>query len=132
MIPAARMTLALCCCCVPGFAPGNPQSAGASAAVNQAAPAGVLEAAELRRKIRAIVPGQSTKAQVAALLGRPWRTVEYNDLDEVENEIWEYRGVDGRRRFRLHLEFDQHERVTLLGEVADPDSAAAPDSAPTK
>jgi hypothetical protein len=132
MIPAARMALALCCWCVPGFAASDPQPAGASAAVNRAAPAGVLEGAALRRKIRAIVPGRSTKAQVVALLGRPWRTVQYNDLDEVENEIWEYRGIEGRRRFRLHLEFDQHERVTLVGEVADPVSASAPGPAPTK
>jgi len=38
-----------------------------------------------------------SKSKVKSLLGEPWRTVQYNDLDDVENEFWEYRGKDAHR-----------------------------------
>jgi hypothetical protein len=65
-----------------------------------------------------VTPGLS-KAQVRSLLGAPWRTVQYNDLDEVENEIWEYRGKDSNGSYRIHIEFDRHEVVRIVGKIPD-------------
>jgi SmpA / OmlA family len=65
-----------------------------------------------------IVPGMS-KAKVRSLLGAPWRTVPYNDLDEVENEIWEYRGEDSKGKYRIHIEFDRHDIVRIVGKIPD-------------
>ena len=65
-----------------------------------------------------VVPGIS-KAQVKSLLGDPWRTVQYNDLDEVENEIWEYRGRDAKGTYRVHIEFDQKGTVVVVGKIPD-------------
>jgi hypothetical protein len=70
-----------------------------------------------------VVPGIS-KAQVKSLLGAPWRTVQYNDLDEIENEFWEYRGKDAHGTYRVHIEFDQHGTVLIVGKI--------PDQAPAK
>ena len=65
-----------------------------------------------------VVPGIS-KAQVKSLLGAPWRTVQYNDLDAVENEIWEYRGKDAHGTYRVHIEFDPHGAVVIVGKIPD-------------
>lgn len=65
-----------------------------------------------------VVPGIS-KAQVTALLGAPWRTVQYNDLDEVENEFWEYRGKDTQGPYRVHIEFDKQGIVLIVGKIPD-------------
>jgi hypothetical protein len=63
--------------------------------------------------------GVSTQTDVRSLLGPPWRTIQYNDLDERENEIWEYRGTDSRGSYRLHIEFDRHAIVQVLAKVPD-------------
>jgi hypothetical protein len=65
-----------------------------------------------------IVPGHTTKAQVRALLGEPWRTVA-PDSDEAEPEIWEYRGKDASGLYRIHIEFDDRGRTALLVKVPD-------------
>jgi outer membrane protein assembly factor BamE (lipoprotein component of BamABCDE complex) len=65
-----------------------------------------------------VVPGIS-KAQVKSLLGAPWRTVQYNDLDEVENEFWEYRGKDSHGTYRVHVEFDRNGTVLIVGKIPD-------------
>ncbi|HEY6619867.1 MAG TPA: outer membrane protein assembly factor BamE [Steroidobacteraceae bacterium] len=65
-----------------------------------------------------VVPGIS-KTQVKALLGAPWRTVQYNDLDEVENEFWEYRGKDSQGSYRVHIEFDKQGIVLIVGKIPD-------------
>jgi outer membrane protein assembly factor BamE (lipoprotein component of BamABCDE complex) len=70
------------------------------------------------RQLAKVVPG-ITKARVRALLGAPWRTVQYNDEDEVENEIWEYRGQDSSGTYRIHIEFDQHDVVRIVGKIPD-------------
>jgi hypothetical protein len=75
-----------------------------------------------------VVPGIS-KAQVKSLLGDPWRTVQYNDLEEVENEIWEYRGKDAHGTYRVHIEFDKHGTVVVVGKIPD---AGAPKGTPAK
>ena len=76
-----------------------------------------------------IVPGIS-KGQVKSLLGNPWRTVQYNDLDEIENEFWEYRGKDAHGTYRVHVEFDQHGTVVIVGKI--PDKIAGGKGTPAK
>ena len=39
-----------------------------------------------------VTPGQTTKTQIEALLGRPWRTTFADDADEPGPVVWEYRG----------------------------------------
>jgi hypothetical protein len=69
-------------------------------------------------RLAQLKPGIS-KTQVRRLLGAPWRTVQYNDMDEVENEIWEYRGRDAAGTYRIHIEFDRHDVVRLVGKIPD-------------
>jgi len=76
------------------------------------------------RKIAAVVAGVSTKAQVRSLLGAPWRTVQYNDLDEVEDEIWEYRGTDSQGSYRIHIEFDHRDIVRIVQKLPEYPAAA--------
>jgi hypothetical protein len=71
------------------------------------------------QKLAQLTPGMSTKAQVQSLLGAPWRTVQYNDLDQLENEIWEYRGADANGSYRIHIEFDHHDIVQIVGKIPD-------------
>lgn len=70
-----------------------------------------------------IVPGQTTRADVAALLGEPWRVVQFNDcgeaMDGQDDETWEYRGTDAEGGFRLHVEFNEHGMVHLLAKIPD-------------
>jgi hypothetical protein len=76
-----------------------------------------------------VLPGIS-KAEVKSLLGAPWRTVQYNDLDEIENEFWEYRGKDSQGTYRMHIEFDQHGIVVIVGKI--PDRVAGGKGTPAK
>jgi hypothetical protein len=76
-----------------------------------------------------VVPGIS-KAQVKSLLGAPWRTVQYNDLNEIENEFWEYRGKDAHGTYRVHIEFDLHGIVLIVGKI--PDQVAGSKGTPAK
>jgi outer membrane protein assembly factor BamE (lipoprotein component of BamABCDE complex) len=99
-----------------GTAAGKAQGAGVSA--QSIAPALLAK----------IVPGIS-KGQVKSLLGEPWRTVQYNDLDEVENEIWEYRGKDAHGTYRVHIEFNKQGTVVVVGKIPD---AGAPKGTPAK
>ena len=94
----------------------------AQAASPTPSPAGSLT----RQQIGAlgkIVPGQSTKADIAALLGEPWRVVQFNDcgeaMDGQDDETWEYRGADADGGFRLHVEFNEHGMVHLFAKVPD-------------
>jgi hypothetical protein len=65
-----------------------------------------------------VVPGIS-KSQVKSLLGDPWRTAHFYDDDEVENEFWEYRGKDSQGTYRVHIEFNEHETVVIVGKIPD-------------
>ena len=76
-----------------------------------------------------VVPGIS-KSQVKSLLGDPWRTVQYNDEEEIENEIWEYRGKDAQGPYRVHIEFDRHDTVVIVGKI--PDKVAGGKGTPAK
>jgi hypothetical protein len=70
------------------------------------------------QRLAKVVPGIS-KARVKELLGAPWRTVQYNDLDEIENEFWEYRGKDAQGPYRIHIEFDRKGVVLIVGKVPE-------------
>jgi outer membrane protein assembly factor BamE (lipoprotein component of BamABCDE complex) len=76
-----------------------------------------------------VVPGIS-KTQVKSLLGDPWRTVQYNDDEEIENEFWEYRGKDSHGTYRVHIEFDQQNTVVIVGKI--PDKVAGGKGTPAK
>jgi SmpA/OmlA family protein len=86
-----------------------------SSGINIASEAGSLS----QHKLAQLKPGITTKAQVQALLGVPWRTVQYNDLDQLEDEIWEYRGSDANGSYRIHIEFDHHDVVHIVAKIAD-------------
>ena len=63
-------------------------------------------------------PGHTTKAQIEALLGQPWRTI-VSDPDESDPEVWEYRGRDANGTYLLHIEFDDHDITTLIAQIPD-------------
>jgi hypothetical protein len=92
-------------------------------------PAGPSATAIDPQVLAKVVPGIS-KAQVKSLLGVPWRTVQYNDEEEVENEIWEYRGKDAQGAYRVHIEFDRHDTVVIVGKI--PDQVAGGKGTPAK
>jgi hypothetical protein len=100
--------IALCCVAAPLALAAN------SSAPDAAAPIRVFTAKQLAK----VVPGLS-KGQVRSLLGAPWRTVQYNDMDELEDEIWEYRGQDSNGPYRIHIEFDHHDIVRIVGKIPD-------------
>jgi hypothetical protein len=103
--------LALCVLALPCAAAESTPSppAGASAPIRAIDP----------QRLAKVVPGIS-KAQVKSLLGAPWRTVQYNDEEEeLENEFWEYRGKDSHGTYRIHIEFDRHDVVLIVGKIPD-------------
>ena len=70
-----------------------------------------------------ILPGHSTKADLSALLGAPWRIVQFDDCGEAmpgqADETWEYRGHGPDGSYRLHVEFDEHGVVRLIADIPD-------------
>ncbi len=66
-----------------------------------------------------VIPGHSTKAQVEALLGQPWRTTFSDDADEPGPVVWEYRGRDPNGTYRVHIEFNAQDTTTLIAEIPD-------------
>ena len=100
----------------------------APAASPTPSPAGTLTQQQIGA-LGKIVPGLSTKAAIAALLGEPWRVVQFNDcgeaMDGQDDETWEYRGADAGGGFRLHVEFNEHGMVQLFAKIPDktPDGA---------
>jgi hypothetical protein len=115
--------MAICCFFIPGVTAAIDAPKADSAVV-------AVSGADLNRKLPEIVPGKSTKAQVVVLLGQPWRTVQYNDLDAIEDEIWEYRGTDSQGSFRVHIEFDRQGVVHLVGKI--PDRGGGSDGTPAR
>jgi hypothetical protein len=69
-------------------------------------------------RLAKILPGIS-KSKVRSLLGAPWRTVQYNDEENLENEIWEYRGRDSAGSYRIHIEFDRHDMVLIVKKIPE-------------
>jgi hypothetical protein len=82
-----------------------------------------------------IIPGHSTKAELRALLGAPWRVVQFDDCGETmpgqADETWEYRGTGPDGPFRLHVEFDERGVVHLIAEIPDKSGAAVAVAVPT-
>jgi hypothetical protein len=80
-----------------------------------------------------IVPGQSTKADVQAMLGTPWRVVQFNDcgmpMDGQADETWEYRSTDPAGGFRVHVEFGDNGVVHLIAKIPDGASGGQPTTA---
>jgi hypothetical protein len=96
-------------------------------AAQAASPAPSSAAGSLTRQqigaLGKIAPGHSTKADIKALLGEPWRVVQFNDcgeaMDGQDDETWEYRGTDSAGGFRLHVEFNEHGTVHLFAKMPD-------------
>lgn len=66
-----------------------------------------------------VTPGQTTKAQIEKLLGKPWRTTFSDNSDEPGPVVWEYRGEDLNGTYRVHIEFDNHDTTTLIAKIPD-------------
>jgi outer membrane protein assembly factor BamE (lipoprotein component of BamABCDE complex) len=96
-------------------------AAGAGAPASTGLGAGSVPVTE--HKLAQITPGKSTKAQVKALLGTPWRVVQFNDCGEAmpgqSDETWDYRGRDGGGTFRVHIEFDDGGVAHLVAKIPD-------------
>jgi len=82
-----------------------------------------------------IVTGSATRAGVAKLLGRPWRTVHYGDCNAVEyQELWEYWGHGVTGSFKITIEFDDAgiarviARTVPTGAIVVLAAAPAPES----
>jgi hypothetical protein len=79
--------------------------------------------------------GSATRAEVAKLLGRPWRSVHYGDCNAVEyQELWEYWGHDVTGSFKITIEFDDAgiarviARTVPTGAIVVLAAAPAPES----
>ena len=72
-----------------------------------------------------VTPGETTKTQIEALLGEPWRTTFADDADEPGPVVWEYRGQDSDGTYRVHIEFDSHDITTLIAKIPDKTGEAA-------
>jgi hypothetical protein len=105
---AMAAALVFCCFAASGYGQSGAGDATAGAHIGVVRP----------RQAAKVIPGIS-KAKVRSLLGAPWRTVQYSDEEQVENEIWEYRGQDSNGKFRIHIEFDQHDIVRIVGKIPD-------------
>jgi outer membrane protein assembly factor BamE (lipoprotein component of BamABCDE complex) len=57
-----------------------------------------------------LIPGQTTRAQVEALLGKP---------DIRKPNIWEYRSRESNIPYRVHLEFNAQGIVTAVAKILD-------------
>lgn len=119
--PALAFALAIAVC----LCPMRVSLAADDAKPPAAAPVQAIDA----RVLAKVVPGIS-KSQVKSLLGDPWRTVQYNDEEEIENEFWEYRGKDSHGTYRVHIEFDKHDTVIIVGKI--PDKVAGGKGTPAK
>ena len=94
----------------------------------------------IEQNLAQVTPGLSTKSQVEAMLGAPWRIVQFNDcgmsMPGQADETWDYRGKDSGGAYRLHIEFDDGGIATLVAKIPEhvpggkrtPAKIAAPDS----
>lgn len=112
--PGWAMATALC-----GLLSLGAASAGTPAPPGSGEGAGTVS----DRKLAHVTPGKSTKAQVQALLGEPWRVVQFNDcgkaMDGQSDETWDYRGRDSAGTFRVHIEFDESGVTHLVAKIPD-------------
>ena len=73
---------------------------------------------DLVANIARIKVGNSTQAEVAQLLGTPWRTIDTNDdPDDDDYRVWEYVGQDATGWFRIHIGFDEAKTVRLIAKI---------------
>jgi hypothetical protein len=74
-------------------------------------------------KLAQITPGKTTKAQVQALLGKPWRVVQFNDCGHAmanqSDETWDYRGSDAAGSYRVHIEFTDAGIAHLVAKIPE-------------
>ncbi len=86
-------------------------------------------AAQAGDPLASIVPGQTTKSQIRAVLGAPERIVQFDDcgdaMPDEALETWEYPGAGTR----IHVEFDDHGIVHLIAKI--PDDSLTPTTAKT-
>jgi hypothetical protein len=80
-----------------------------------AQPSGVLDFSDAT--LARVVPGRTTKAQVRALLGEPWRDMLHGDEENPANDVWDYRGQNASGSYLVHIEFDPHNVVTLVAKI---------------
>jgi hypothetical protein len=79
-----------------------------------------------------VVPGHTTKAEVEALLGKPWSDTELDSgivgdcqprqktyPGDPSVNVWEFRGRDSNGTYRVHIEFDEHDITTLIAKIPD-------------
>ena len=70
-----------------------------------------------------VKPGSSTKAQVQALLGAPWRILQFNDcgmsMPGQADETWDYRGRNAKGTYRVHIEFDDNDVASVVAKIPD-------------
>lgn len=71
-----------------------------------------------------IVPGHTTKTDVEALLGKPWRDTELDEEDvmypgDPSVDVWEYRGRGPKGTYRVHIQFDKSDVTTLIAKIPD-------------
>jgi outer membrane protein assembly factor BamE (lipoprotein component of BamABCDE complex) len=109
-----KTALALCClAAAPGYAGKQIATSATDSTV------GTIS----EQKLAQVMPGMSTKAQVQALLGTPWRVVQFNDcgeaMDHQSDETWDYRGKDSNGTYRVHIEFDVHDVAHLVAKIPD-------------
>ena len=70
-----------------------------------------------------IIPGHTTKTEVEALLGKPWRDTQLDEEDVMPGdpavEVWEYRGLRSQGAYRAHIQFDKSGVTTLIAKIPD-------------
>lgn len=74
-------------------------------------------------KLAQVKPGSSTKNEVQALLGAPWRILQFNDcgmsMPGQADESWDYRGRNAKGTYRVHIEFDDNNVASLVAKIPD-------------
>lgn len=75
------------------------------------------------KSVTKVVPGRTSKTEITALFGKPWRVLQFNDcgeaMDNQADETWEYRGHDSSGPYRLHIEFGDDGTVHLVAKIPD-------------
>jgi outer membrane protein assembly factor BamE (lipoprotein component of BamABCDE complex) len=74
---------------------------------------------DLMSKVAKLKVGTSTRAQVAKLLGAPWRSMDDRDCHPVDYqyEVWEYLGQDATGVFRIHIGFDEDSVARIIAKI---------------
>lgn len=70
-----------------------------------------------------IIPGHTTKAEVEAMFGKPWRDTQLDEEDVMPGdpsvEVWEYRGRGAQGAYRVHIQFDKGDITTLIAKIPE-------------